>query len=94
MERVWESYDWGAGYDELFEATGRPRPHARALIEALSRMDTADIEERKRRAELAMLNLGITFTVYSESSGVERISRSTWRRGLSTGTNGRASSRV
>lgn len=73
MDRVWESYDWGAGYDELFEAPGTPRAHARALIEALSRMDTADIEERKRRAELAMLNLGITFTVYSESSGVERI---------------------
>ncbi|MGD9934713.1 MAG: circularly permuted type 2 ATP-grasp protein [Dehalococcoidia bacterium] len=73
MDRMWETYEWGAGYDELFEAPGVPRPKARTLIEALARMSAADVEERKRRAELAMLNLGITFTVYSESSGVERI---------------------
>ena len=70
---MWKTYEWGAGYDELFESPGVPRAQARRLVEALSRMSAADVEERKRRAELAMLNLGITFTVYSESTGVERI---------------------
>jgi uncharacterized circularly permuted ATP-grasp superfamily protein len=73
MRRFRETYDFGAGYDELFEAPGVPRPHCRALVDALDRFTLEDLQDRQRRADLAFVNLGITFTVYSESAGVERI---------------------
>jgi uncharacterized circularly permuted ATP-grasp superfamily protein len=73
MQGPWSSYDWGTDYDEIFEAPGVPRSHARGLVEALERMTPADLEDRRRKADLAMLNLGITFTVDSEAAGVERI---------------------
>lgn len=65
-------YDFGAGYDELFEAPGVPRAHARRLVQTLDRMTPEDIADRKRRADIAFLELGITFTVYNESDSVER----------------------
>lgn len=70
---IFDGYDPGADYDEMFEAPGVPRPHYRAVVEALESLSFADLADRQRRADLAFLNLGITFTVYSESSGSERI---------------------
>jgi uncharacterized circularly permuted ATP-grasp superfamily protein len=70
---LWDGYDFGAGYDEMFESPGVPRPHTRRLVEALDLMSAGDLADRQRRASLAFMELGITFTVYSEGSGVERI---------------------
>ncbi len=66
-------YDCTSDYDEMFERPGVPREHCRGAAEALASMTDADLLESRHRADLAFLNLGITFTVYSESSGVERI---------------------
>ncbi|MEO6398223.1 MAG: circularly permuted type 2 ATP-grasp protein [Tepidiformaceae bacterium] len=73
MPRFREAYDPGADYDELFASRGMPREHCRAVVEALESLSTEDLDERQRRADLAFLNLGITFNVYSEGSGIERI---------------------
>ncbi len=70
---LWDSYDPGVGYDEVFEAPGVPRPHARRLVEALDGLTTGDLADRQRRADLAFMESGITFTVYSEGAGIERI---------------------
>jgi len=73
MNNLLRDYEFGAGYDEMFEAPGVPRAHCRAVFDALSALTTADIAEARQRADLAFVNLGITFTVYSESEGTERI---------------------
>ena len=67
------SYELEATYDEVFEAPGVPRPHCRELVEALERLGEVDLADARRRADLAFVNAGITFTVYSESTGIERI---------------------
>jgi uncharacterized circularly permuted ATP-grasp superfamily protein len=68
--------NWGtaaSGYDELFEAEGRPRPHYAPLISILESFTKEDIERRERLQRLSLMNQGITFTVYGEEEGLERI---------------------
>lgn len=70
---LFAEYDLAGNYDEMFEAPGVPRPHYRAVVDALEAITPEDLGDRQRRADLAFLHLGITFTVYSESAGTERI---------------------
>lgn len=73
MQGLLGQYEYGSGYDEMFEAPGVPRAHCRAVFDAMSSLTDADLVEARQRADLAFVNLGITFTVYSESEGIERI---------------------
>jgi uncharacterized circularly permuted ATP-grasp superfamily protein len=57
----------------MFAAPGEARPHYRGLYEQLSRLSPEEFEARRRAADVAFLYQGITFTVYSESEGIERI---------------------
>jgi uncharacterized circularly permuted ATP-grasp superfamily protein len=68
-----QGYDSGEFFDEMFDAAGEPRPHYRDLHERLSSFDAGDLDERRRAAEASFLYQGITFTVYSEDAGIERI---------------------
>ncbi len=68
--------DWVAassGYDEVFEARGRPRSHYASLISILDSFTNEDVERRERLQKLALMNQGITFTVYGGEEGLERI---------------------
>ena len=68
-----ETYDPGAFYDEMFSATGTPRPHYRALAVELGRLSFEEFEERRHAVELSFVNQGIGFTVYGQEEGIERI---------------------
>lgn len=68
----WNAYDSSPFYDELIAAPGQPRPGAKHLAEYLASLDDAEIQERKRAAELAILEMGISFTVYSEGENIDR----------------------
>ena len=65
----WKSYDSGGMWDELIGPGGRPRVPARALSRYLRALSDAELRERKDAAELAILVMGITFTVYDEEGG-------------------------
>ncbi|HMP77021.1 MAG TPA: circularly permuted type 2 ATP-grasp protein [Kiritimatiellia bacterium] len=60
-------------FDETIGPDGQPRPGSRALIERLERMSYAELMSRQRAAERALLHLGITFQVYSDAQGTEKI---------------------
>jgi uncharacterized circularly permuted ATP-grasp superfamily protein len=68
-----ERYQLDGFYDELFEASGRPRPAAAPLIERLKSMAPGDLERQQKAAEAELLQLGITFTVYGDEKGTEKI---------------------
>lgn len=68
-----DNYQSGEFYDELIDAQGQPRPGARVLIDRIHRLSSGELQRRQQAAELALLNMGITFTVYGEESGTERI---------------------
>src|ERR1035441_1350712 len=67
------SYDTQGYYDEMFEHDGRPRPHARLLLETVESLSDGQLLRYKRAAERMLLQMGITFNVYGASSGAERI---------------------
>jgi len=48
-------------------------PDNRALCERLARLPLADFRRRSEVAERALYNLGVTFTVYSQESAIDRI---------------------
>lgn len=60
-------------YDEMFVAPGVPRPHYAKLFETLAGMAPEQFNERRRIADLSFLLQGITFTVYSDKSGAEKL---------------------
>ncbi len=68
-----ESYDTGDFFDEMFEAGGHPRPGAAVLAKRLAALDEADLARRQEAAERLLLTMGITFNVYGQQAGIERI---------------------
>jgi uncharacterized circularly permuted ATP-grasp superfamily protein len=60
-------------YDEMFTADGETRPHYRQLLEMFAQMPREEIERSKKAAELSFLTQGITFTVYGQEQGTERV---------------------
>ena len=66
-------YDPESFYDELFSERGSPRPSAELLIERVDQLAEDDLKSRQLAAERALLHMGITFNVYGEDVGVERI---------------------
>ncbi len=66
-------YNVGDFYDEMFGATGEPRPHYRRLLDQLSPMSVADLRNHRTWADRSFLQQGITFTVYSGDEGTERL---------------------
>jgi len=70
---LFTSYDPGTFYDEMFSKSGVPRPHYARLFEKLSALPAIQFEERRKLADISFLLQGITFTVYSDGAGTERL---------------------
>ncbi len=66
-------YDPGHFYDELIDTQGKPREGASLLIDRISGLPDGDLRRRQEAAELALLNMGITFNVYGDDAGAEKI---------------------
>jgi uncharacterized circularly permuted ATP-grasp superfamily protein len=60
-------------YDETFDRTAAARPHYRPLVATLESFTQAEIDRRERLQKLSLVDQGITFTVYGEKEGLERI---------------------
>src|SRR5262249_25489125 len=67
------TYDTEGFYDEMFTADGRPRGGAALLAQRLAALPAGALLQRQRAAEQALLSLGITFNVYREGAGTERV---------------------
>ena len=66
-------YDVGEFYDEMFSPGGSPRTNCQLLYEHIQELTSNDLRKRKTAAERSMIRLGITFNVYGEEEGTERI---------------------
>ncbi len=69
MSVSWNEYDPGDFYDELIQATNKPRPFAKKLAKYLATHSDEELETRQAVAELSIKEMGITFTVYTEEEG-------------------------
>ncbi|MHB2018183.1 MAG: circularly permuted type 2 ATP-grasp protein [Candidatus Xenobia bacterium] len=66
-------YQLDRAFDEMFTAAGEPRSHYHALYELLQELSPEELQKRQHAADRSFLHQGITFTVYGEGSGTERI---------------------
>ena len=68
-----DSYQTEGFHDEMFDRNGVSRPEARLLLETIQSLEVGQLEQCQRAAERLLLQLGITFNVYGDSFGAERI---------------------
>src|SRR5579871_6582076 len=68
-----DSYTVDGFYDEAFSAEKCPRVGARILVQKIESLSEGELLRRQRAAERALLHMGITFNVYGEGAGTERI---------------------
>lgn len=68
-----DHYDPGDFYDELFLTKGEPRPATKVLFERLSSLSIEELQTRQRAAQNMFFKTGVTFNVYSDNQGTERI---------------------
>src|SRR5207342_473528 len=60
-------------YDEMRAADGEVRSHFRALADWLADTPAERVAEKRREADLLFHRVGITFAVYGDEEGAERL---------------------
>jgi uncharacterized circularly permuted ATP-grasp superfamily protein len=68
-----KSYATGSFYDELISPDGTPRDIAMPLIEQINALPPKELSRRQKAAERALYQQGITFNVYGDKKGGEKI---------------------
>ncbi|MBS1825323.1 MAG: circularly permuted type 2 ATP-grasp protein [Acidobacteria bacterium] len=70
---LFDSYTTDGFYDEMFTDAGVPRDSAKLLVDTITSMSQQELLLRQASAERLLLHMGITFNVYGDSGGTERI---------------------
>jgi len=68
-----DTYQLESCFDELLTDQLKPRAGAEPLLERLAGLPHDDLVRRQKAAETALLNMGVTFTVYGHDQGMEKI---------------------
>lgn len=59
-------------FDELVGSDGVARPHARRLVDYFSAMQPGELAARQRAVDSTIVDMGISFTIYSEGDNIDR----------------------
>jgi uncharacterized circularly permuted ATP-grasp superfamily protein len=73
MGNFFEGYMAETFFDEMFESQGNVRPHYQKLFARYGGMSFEEFEKKRVAADHAFLSQGVTFTVYNDQEGTERI---------------------
>lgn len=73
MGDFFADYQTDGFYDEMFEAPGKVRPHYRPLLNRFQELEPDDFRRKMGVADKSFLTQGVTFTVYNNDEGTERI---------------------
>ena len=66
-------YDSEGFFDEMIAEGGGPRAAVGALSRAIEALASGELVSRQAGAERALMQMGITFNVYGEQAGLEKI---------------------
>ena len=72
MHNSWKFYNSGSFFDELIPPKGKPRVAARRLVNLLQNLSPEEVSNYRTAAELAIRDMGISFTIYSEGKNIDR----------------------
>lgn len=70
---IFDSYRLDDFHDEMISEQGGIRDWYKFFTDSMSHMGFTEIIQRQRAAERAFMSMGITFNVYRDGAGVERI---------------------
>ena len=73
MPDLFSQYKVDDFFDEMFSAPGQARSHYTRLLAAFKEMETTDFQRKRDLAATSFLTQGVTFTVYDDAQGTERI---------------------
>ena len=68
-----DGYNTDGFYDEMFAPDGSARSAVQMLVERIESFPEGELNRRQIAAEHALLRMGITFNVYADEQGVEKI---------------------
>ncbi len=68
-----DSYNPEHFYDEFFDASGQPRTEVKRLIDRVNSFSKMELINRQKAAESAFMQMGITFGVYGDQKGLEKV---------------------
>jgi uncharacterized circularly permuted ATP-grasp superfamily protein len=72
--RIFDGYcPHPTAWDELFDRDSDPHGHCASLVERLGQLGVTEFASRRTSADMAFVNQGITFSVYSDRRGTEKI---------------------
>ena len=72
-KRLLEHYGHGGFFDEMVDGQGQVRPHYQQFRELFQTLTKKEFENKRQSVDLAFLRQGITFNVYGDSAGAEKI---------------------
>ncbi|MEQ9410449.1 MAG: circularly permuted type 2 ATP-grasp protein [Fuerstiella sp.] len=73
FELNFADYDTEGFRDESFLSNGTPRPGSELLVNTINSLPPGELRLRQDAIDRALLKMGITFTVYGDESGTEKI---------------------
>ena len=68
-----DNYQTDGFFDEAIAGGGDARKHYRAFLEQFDSLTPAEFDQKRHAVDLSFLRQGITFNVYGDSQGTERI---------------------
>ena len=73
MGDLFSGYEVGDFFDEMFCGPGAARPHYAKLLDRFTEMERDEFVRKRELAASTFLRQGVTFTVYNDDQGTERI---------------------
>lgn len=72
---VFSNYEVGSFFDEMFTSSGKPEAFEfyKPIFDRIGCLTDNEFEEKKKQADSSFLEHGVTFTVYGDDKGTERI---------------------
>jgi len=70
---AFHGYETGPFYDEMIDAAGGVRPHYQRFDQGFRDVDPESFSAKRRAVDLAFLRQGVTFNVYGDAQGAERV---------------------
>jgi len=71
--RLLKDYDPENFFDEMLDPTGEVRPHYRQFRKLFQSLSPKEFDLKRQSVDLAFLRQGVTFNVYGDSAGTEKI---------------------
>ncbi len=70
---LFSNYKTEGFFDEMFNGNAQLRPHYKQLFACVNELSKKDFAQKRQAVDLTFLRMGVTFTVYGDQEGTERI---------------------